>query len=195
MSSEFNLPVGTRIRFTRELTAPPCEDHPGFLYARRGDTGTITGHGTPEGYWAKTDGTYPPFGVAPGEFEVIETVPKAREKWNGKGKHCQSGLPHVCLAASFDGIVCREGECDIGSGNRHPRAKERVMENKPKREPKKNRTRKARWRGVLGGIWYLFEYDPAEGVIRVWKHRHHKKRIITMTDLLHALEGQRLLPL
>ncbi len=58
-----------------------------------------------------------------------------------------------------------------------------------------NRIRKAKWRGVLGGKTYLFEYSPSEGVIRIWKHRHRKKRVISMTDLLYALEGQRLLPL
>ena len=71
------LPVGTRIRFLRELTTPATGDHPAFLFASRGQLGTITGHGTSEGYWAKTDDWPNAFGAAPGEFEVVTDAPPA----------------------------------------------------------------------------------------------------------------------
>jgi len=45
------LPIGTRIVFTKTLESGPDEFSPGNLYARKGDGGVITGHGTPEGYW------------------------------------------------------------------------------------------------------------------------------------------------
>ena len=66
------LPIGTRIRFTQRLDAGPSEDHPAILYAARGATGEITGHGTKEGYWVKTDDWPHPFGAAETEFEVIK---------------------------------------------------------------------------------------------------------------------------
>lgn len=190
------LPIGTKVRFLRTLTCAATEDHPAFLFALAGEKGEITGHDCEEGYWVKT-AVNPPFGAERCEFEPIDAMSESKTKvaWKGIGRNCQSGLPHVCLAASFDGVVCGEGECDIGSGNRKKPAKEEAKDGKPKREPRPNRTRKARWRGTLGGVWFLFEYSPSEGVIRVWRHRHHKKRIITMTDLLHALDGQKLLPL
>ncbi len=68
-------PVGTRIRFTRTLTAPANEDHPSLLFATMGDLGTIVGHGTAEGYWVRTD-TWPNwFGASPAEVEEVEVIP------------------------------------------------------------------------------------------------------------------------
>jgi hypothetical protein len=64
------LDIGTRIRFNRTMTEPACGDHPELLYAYAGETGTITGYGTREGYWAKTDNHPVAFGVAPHEFDV-----------------------------------------------------------------------------------------------------------------------------
>ena len=65
------LPVGTRIRFLHDLTEDACGDHPCLLYARRGGLGTITGHGTSEGYWVKWDDWPNAFGASADEFEVL----------------------------------------------------------------------------------------------------------------------------
>lgn len=66
------LPIGTRIRFLRDLIEDADGDHPALLYAKRGELGTITGHGTPEGYWAKL-GSWPnAFGASRDEFEVAQ---------------------------------------------------------------------------------------------------------------------------
>jgi hypothetical protein len=65
------LPIGTRIKFRKTLTEPACGDHPALLYAREGETGKITRHGAPEGYWVKTDNWPNAFGAAPWEFDVL----------------------------------------------------------------------------------------------------------------------------
>jgi hypothetical protein len=49
------LPIGTRIKFIKTLESGPDEFSPGNLYAVKGDGGTVTGHGTREGYWVKWD--------------------------------------------------------------------------------------------------------------------------------------------
>jgi hypothetical protein len=65
------LPIGTRIVFTKSLFAPPCEDHPSLIYARKGDGGCVTGHGCKEGHWVKWDKWDAPFGAELGtEFAV-----------------------------------------------------------------------------------------------------------------------------
>jgi len=66
------LPIGTRIRFTKTLESGPDEYSPGNLYARAGEFGEITGHGTQEGYWVKWDAWPNPFGASADEFEVAE---------------------------------------------------------------------------------------------------------------------------
>lgn len=63
------LPVGTRIVFTKTLTSEATGDHPALLYAEVGQTGEITGHGTKEGYWVKTDDWPNPFGASDNEFK------------------------------------------------------------------------------------------------------------------------------
>lgn len=65
------LGIGTRIRFNQTLTSSACEDSPAFLYATKGETGEITGYGTKEGYWVKTDSWPNAFGAAPHEFDVL----------------------------------------------------------------------------------------------------------------------------
>lgn len=65
------LPIGTRIKFRKTLTEPACGDHPALRYASEGETGEITGYGTPEGYWVKTDNWPNAFGAAPWEFDVL----------------------------------------------------------------------------------------------------------------------------
>lgn len=65
------LPIGTRIIFTRELSDGPDEFSPGNLYAEKGDGGEITGHGCREGYWVKWDKWMHPFGAELGkDFKV-----------------------------------------------------------------------------------------------------------------------------
>lgn len=72
LSTELGLlPVGTRILFTKTLESGPDEFSPGNLYARKGDGGVITGHGTPEGYWVKWDGWEAPFGASRDEFDPL----------------------------------------------------------------------------------------------------------------------------
>lgn len=69
------LPVGTRIRFLKTLECGPNEYSPGNLYARKGDEGVITGHGTWEGYWVKWEHwPYAAFGASRDEFEPIDTA-------------------------------------------------------------------------------------------------------------------------
>lgn len=72
------LPVGTPVRFTKDLTALACDDHPALLYARVGEIGEITGHGCREGYWVKTDNWPTPFGAAQHEFEVMSHEPESK---------------------------------------------------------------------------------------------------------------------
>lgn len=120
-----------------------------------------------------------------------------RVKWNGKGRNCQTGCPSKCLAASFDGVICMTAFCAITEEhkeNMNPKT-EKKEDEKPARLPRPNRKRHARWRGVLGGVLYHFEYSPVQEVVTIWKHRSRKKRVISMTDLLHLLEGQKMLPL
>lgn len=76
MSEETKLhPVGTRIRFTKELATGATGDHPALSYASKGDLGEVTGHGCREGYWVKTDNWPTPFGASEDEFEVVEDKP------------------------------------------------------------------------------------------------------------------------
>lgn len=64
------LPVGTRIRFLKELSSGPDEYSPGNLYARKGEGGVVTGHGCWEGHWVKWDKWKHPFGAVCGvDFE------------------------------------------------------------------------------------------------------------------------------
>ena len=65
------ITIGTRIRFLKTLDAPASEEHPACQYAAKGETGEVTGHGTREGYWVKTDGWPHPFGASAEEFEVL----------------------------------------------------------------------------------------------------------------------------
>lgn len=67
------LPVGTRIQFIRTMIEGPDEDGPARLYATKGEYGTITGHGTKEGYWVKRDCWPAAFGAAYGtEFIAVD---------------------------------------------------------------------------------------------------------------------------
>lgn len=66
------LPIGTRIRFIKTLEEGPTDEHPGRTYAVEGGLGTITGHGTKEGYWVKWDGwTSAAFGASDTEFRPL----------------------------------------------------------------------------------------------------------------------------
>jgi hypothetical protein len=56
------LPVGTRIKFIKELSSGPDDFSPGNLYAEKGGLGAVTGHGCAEGHWVKWDKWKAPFG-------------------------------------------------------------------------------------------------------------------------------------
>ena len=70
-NSPEQLPVGTRIRFINDLTAPATGDHPAHLYARKDDNGTVTGHDCWEGHMVKWDNWNASFGAKLGEDFVI----------------------------------------------------------------------------------------------------------------------------
>lgn len=73
MSTEEKQPVGTRIRFIKDLLAAATGDHPALQYAPKGQLGTITGYNDWEGYMVKTDNWPNEFGARIGEeFEVIK---------------------------------------------------------------------------------------------------------------------------
>ena len=74
------LPIGTRIRFVERLDAAANEDHPDIVYAKKGETGEIVGHGCKEGYWVKTDHWPARFGASREEFEPLQ----------GKESHAQA---------------------------------------------------------------------------------------------------------
>lgn len=65
------IPIGNRIRFLKTLDARATEDHPDIVYAKKGELGTITGYGTKEGYWVKTDNWPSAFGASDTEFEEV----------------------------------------------------------------------------------------------------------------------------
>lgn len=76
-SGEEKLPIGTRIRFLKQLTAPANEDHPDLIFANKGEIGEITSHGSPVGYYGvKRDG-WPAFGASRDEFEVAPAHPQS----------------------------------------------------------------------------------------------------------------------
>lgn len=47
------LPIGTKIKFLKDLGCGPCEDHPAFTFAKEGDYGVVTGHNCREGHLVK----------------------------------------------------------------------------------------------------------------------------------------------
>jgi hypothetical protein len=65
------LPVGTRVRFVKQLTAATTGDHPALLYAEVGERGVVAGHGCMEGHWVRVDNTPATFGAELGT-EFVE---------------------------------------------------------------------------------------------------------------------------
>lgn len=63
--------IGTKIRFKKTLIKRASGDSPECVYAFKGEMGEITGHDTPEGYWAKADAWPHSFGADEDEFEVV----------------------------------------------------------------------------------------------------------------------------
>jgi hypothetical protein len=61
--NESLLPVGTRIKFIKSLYGHATGDSPACVYAKKGELGVVTGHGTPEGHWVKTDNWPHSFGA------------------------------------------------------------------------------------------------------------------------------------
>lgn len=49
------LPVGTRIKFVKELSSGPDEYSAGNLYAKKDSLGVVTGHSKFEGHWVLWD--------------------------------------------------------------------------------------------------------------------------------------------
>jgi hypothetical protein len=68
------LPVGTRVRFIKELGADATGDHPALLYAEVGERGVVTGHDCKEGHWVRADNTASAFGAELG-IEFVEDQP------------------------------------------------------------------------------------------------------------------------
>ena len=68
------LPVGTRIRFVKSLYGDATEDSPACVYAKMGDGGVVTGHGTPEGHWVEWDEWPHAFGAEHGVEFITEAV-------------------------------------------------------------------------------------------------------------------------
>lgn len=68
------LPIGTRIRFVKDLTEDATGDHPAFIYAERNTFGVIVGYNQREGYNVLWDGfTTNHFGAELGaEFEAVK---------------------------------------------------------------------------------------------------------------------------
>ena len=61
------LPVGTRIKFIKELSSGPDEFSPGKLYAEKDGLGEVVGHDCWEGHRVKWDEWPHPFGAIHGE--------------------------------------------------------------------------------------------------------------------------------
>ncbi len=55
MSSEKQLPIGTRIKFLKWLYADADGESPARTYAEAGEDGVVTGYNNREGYWVKCD--------------------------------------------------------------------------------------------------------------------------------------------
>lgn len=71
--AEPKLPIGTRIRFPREVDSPANEEHPHLVYAYAGEEGEIVGHNEweHEGYMVKSTNWPHPFGAKREEFEPV----------------------------------------------------------------------------------------------------------------------------
>lgn len=95
------LPIGTRVRFLKTLDEGPCDEHPGRLYARAGEFGTVVQGDFPcaEGHWVLWDGwKKSPFGAKLGEdFEGVTEAPTP-EPWGfalWQNLHQEHGLTLV----------------------------------------------------------------------------------------------------
>ena len=66
------LPIGTRIKFLKELSSGPDEYSPGNLYAEKDSTGVVFRHGGWEGHMVKWDDWDAEFGAIYGEEFIID---------------------------------------------------------------------------------------------------------------------------
>ena len=68
------IKVGDRIKFLKDLTCGQTEEHPPYIYARKGELGTVTQiGGCWEGYWVLWDGwKHASFGCERKEFKLLE---------------------------------------------------------------------------------------------------------------------------
>jgi hypothetical protein len=81
------LPVGTRIRFIKSLYGAATGDSPACVYAKKGDGGVVTGHGTPEGHWVKWDKWPHAFGA---EY-AVEFITEANYFYTAQGAYLDAG--------------------------------------------------------------------------------------------------------
>jgi len=65
------LEIGTKIKFTKDLYSHATDDCPAFDYARKGETGEVTGHDCREGHMVKTDNWDASFGAILNEEFVM----------------------------------------------------------------------------------------------------------------------------
>lgn len=81
---EVKLPIGTRIKFVKELSSGPDEFSPGNLYAEKDGLGQVVGHDCWEGHRVKWDKWPHPFGAVHGEeFVQDHDYHKSVEQNNG----------------------------------------------------------------------------------------------------------------
>ena len=64
-------PIGTKIRFTQELTEPTLDPNISHIFAHIGDGGEIIGHDAKTGYQVTSVSGSDWFGASDSEFEVV----------------------------------------------------------------------------------------------------------------------------
>jgi hypothetical protein len=66
------IPIGTKIKFLKDLTERANEDHPDIIFAEKDDTGEIISYDAWEGYLVKWDKWDAPFGAQLNiDFEIL----------------------------------------------------------------------------------------------------------------------------
>ena len=98
------IKVGDQIHFLRTLDEAACEEHPGCLYASKGEFGEITKVGEcKEGFWVKTKRN-PPFGCERKDFELVkltqELFIKELERYASKNES-RTSITQISKVESF----------------------------------------------------------------------------------------------
>jgi hypothetical protein len=91
-------PIGTKVKFPRNVESPSNEEHPHLIYAWAGETGEVVGHNDweYEGYLVKSDNSPHPFGISPNEFEpqgVSNFIPLTALYWLKQAKDESQSTP------------------------------------------------------------------------------------------------------